>query len=292
MKRVRRTGFTLVELLVVIAIIGILVGLLLPAVQAAREAARRMSCNNNLRQLAIAVQNYESAYRVFPAGTVEPVGPIRSLPQGYHHNWLSQILPFIEEQVVYNHIDFAVGVYDSKNELVRQVGIEVFACPSSPDRGTDFWLSSYAGCHHDVESPIDGDNHGAFILNQPMAPRDVTDGLAHTLFLAEKIARPDTDLGWMSGTRATLRNTGDLINAGLPRIRNAWGSPVEDADEEQQGNDADLVVGGFASYHPGGCNVAFGDSRVVFQSSNTPLEVLQQLGHRSDGQLLMRRDDR
>ncbi len=106
----RRAGFTLVELLVVIAIIGILVALLLPAVQAAREAARRMSCMNNLGQLILAAQNYEMAFRTYPPGTVDEKGPIKNIPEGYHHNWISQLLPYMEQQVAYHHIDFSVSV--------------------------------------------------------------------------------------------------------------------------------------------------------------------------------------
>src|SRR5688572_19511410 len=101
MKYYKRSGFTLVELLVVIAIIGILVALLLPAVQAAREAARRMSCVNNLTQLILAVQNYDATYRVYPPGTLNPTGPIADVAQGQHHNWLIQLLPYFEEQNTY-----------------------------------------------------------------------------------------------------------------------------------------------------------------------------------------------
>jgi prepilin-type N-terminal cleavage/methylation domain-containing protein len=295
MKRGCRNGFTLVELLVVIAIIGILVALLLPAVQAAREAARRMACTNNLRQLALAVQNYESVYRVFPPGTIEPSGPIRSVPQGYHHNWISQILPFIEEQVTLNHIDFQVGVYDAANETVRQVRIEVLACPSSSDAAdSEFWLSSYVGCHHDEAAPIDADNHGVFFLNSEIGPREVSDGLAHTLFIGEKVGDRDGNLGWMSGTRATLRNAGHRVNANLPQVRSRWGGFVEDADpdEASQPGDAELFVGGFSSYHPGGINVAYGDARVMFLSQDTQPSVLKQLAHRSDGQLFIRRGNR
>ena len=98
MKYERRTAFTLVELLVVIAIIGILVALLLPAVQAAREAARRISCTNNLTQLILAVQNYEMSYRAYPPGTLEEKGPIVNEAKGYHHNWVSRLLPYIEKK--------------------------------------------------------------------------------------------------------------------------------------------------------------------------------------------------
>ena len=104
----------------VIAIIGILVALLLPAVQAAREAARRMSCTNNLCQLILAVQNYEMTFRVLPPGTVNDTGPIQNQPTGYHHNWITQILPYVEEQVIYNHVDFKVGVYDDANLPARR----------------------------------------------------------------------------------------------------------------------------------------------------------------------------
>lgn len=105
MRNRNRKAFTLVELLVVIAIIGILIALLLPAVQAAREAARRCSCTNNLSQMILAVQNYNMAHEVYPPGTINAEGPIASEPQGYHHNWISQILPYMEELSIYRHID-------------------------------------------------------------------------------------------------------------------------------------------------------------------------------------------
>ncbi len=86
----RRTAFTLIELLVVIAIISVLIALLLPAVQAAREAARRVQCVNNLMQLGIALHNYESSYEVLPPGSVNPTGPILNVPKGYHFSWMVQ----------------------------------------------------------------------------------------------------------------------------------------------------------------------------------------------------------
>ena len=131
--RIRSRGFTLVELLVVIAIIGILVGLLLPAVQAAREAARRMQCSNNMKQIALAMHNYESAYKKFPAGTTA-YWPQNILPvptrRGFRNNrnppvsrngwydgqwsWSAFILPFIEGQAIYNQIDFNIRPYTNE----------------------------------------------------------------------------------------------------------------------------------------------------------------------------------
>ena len=150
MRYQRRNGFTLVELLVVIAIIGILVSLLLPAVQAAREAARRTQCLNNLTQLVLAVQNFEMAHGVYPVGTQEDAGPIVNRPQGYHHGWLGQILPYAEQRNAYDQTDFEVGVYDIKNLPVRQLSLSLFACPSERQAGS---RSSYAGIHNDQRIP-------------------------------------------------------------------------------------------------------------------------------------------
>ncbi len=290
----KQRGFTLVELLVVIAIIGVLVALLLPAVQAAREAARRMSCVNNLSQLILATQNYQLAFQVYPPGSIDDQGPIKNVAQGYHHNWISQILPYLEEQNTYKHIDFSVGVYDPKNEQVRQVGIEILSCPSSPHNfNQDIWLSTYAGCHNDLEAPIDVDNNGVFSLNSSIRPIDVTDGLSHTIFIGEKYSEPEQDLGWMSGTRATLRNTGSLLNSDRPNSRRYDQIPLDEEDATSQaalaaGIAPELFVGGFSSPHPGGVNFAFGDASVRFMSGSTPLATLQQLAHRADGKLLMR----
>ncbi len=208
----RSRGFTLVELLVVIAIIGIMVGMGLPAVQASRESARRTECTSNLARLMLAVHGYHSAHDVFPAGTIDSAGPIRSEPHGFHHNWAMQSLPYLDAVNIFQHIDQKQGVYAPQNVAVRQLSVAVLKCPSEYiDAGSAVGVSSYAGSHHDVEAPIDVDNHGVFFLNSRLRDEDIRDGMAHTIFLAEKRVDPN-DLAWMSGTRATLRNTGTPIN--------------------------------------------------------------------------------
>ena len=207
MKSAKRPAFTLVELLVVIAIIGILIAMILPAVQGAREAARRSRCQQNLAQLSAAVQNYELAHEVYPPGTIDKQGPIHSAANGDHRNWIVHILPYLDETNAYRHIDQTVGVYDPKNAAVRALTVRPLECPSEATVSEDVPASNYAAVHHDVEAPIDADNHGVFFLNSRLRVRDITDGTSHTLFLGEKLVEPD-DLGWMSGTRVTLRNTG------------------------------------------------------------------------------------
>ena len=208
-KKSGRGGFTLIELLVVIAIIAVLIGLLLPAVQAAREAARRAQCVNNLMQLGIAVHNYESAHEVLPPGVVDPTDPIQNTPRGYHFGWLTQLLPYVEQKNVDRHLDRKVGVYAPANLSARLVVINTFLCPSDPGvrGGGNVAVSNYAGCHHDVEAPIAANNSGVFFLNSSVRYEDITDGSSSTIFIGEKTYE-GPDLGWASGTRATLRNTG------------------------------------------------------------------------------------
>ena len=209
MKRSAIRGFTLVELLVVIAIIGILISLILPAIQGSREAARRASCTNNMRQLIVGVHDYEMAHEHYPAGTVNEKGPIRSLPSGHHMSWIARILPYLDEPALYNSMDLSLSAYHQKNDRARQTSIMMLICPSNP---AGYWpYSNYAGCHHDVEAPIDSENRGVFFLNSQITRDGLKDGAAYTLFLGERMV-DDFELGWISGTSSTLRNTGTQLN--------------------------------------------------------------------------------
>jgi prepilin-type N-terminal cleavage/methylation domain-containing protein/prepilin-type processing-associated H-X9-DG protein len=273
-----RPAFTLVELLVVITIIAILIGMTLPAIQATRETARRASCQSHLTQLGTALHDYEAAHGVLPPGTVEPKGPIHNVPRGNHISWAVQLLPYIDEGVTFKHIDLAAGAYDKKNAAARGVRIAMLACPSEINvTAKELPVSSYAGCQHDVESPIDAGNAGVLFLNSRISARDVTDGVAHTIYLGEKRSGPN-DLGWMSGTRATLRNTGTRINATPGEQTGRAKKKGEKLDE--------LYVGGFGSCHPTGANFLFGDGAVRFLGNEIDMGIFKQLGNRADGKLL------
>lgn len=312
-----RKGFTLIELLVVIAIIAILIALLLPAVQQAREAARRAQCRNHLMQLGLALQNYEMAHEVLPPGSVNPTRPIMLgfLPPAlvgdevmvptesgewirsndvasrigpidgnvfYQFGWIVQILPYIEERNIYDHFDFSVSVYAKQNAAARSQDIAVLNCPSSPNAAGA--TSCYAGCYHDAEAPIDVDNTGVLFLNSSIKFDEITDGSSHTIFLGERTFG-GIDLGWASGTRSTLRNTGIPINTVSPFAGgSAFGvappSAVTDEDDS-----ALLYVGGFGSPHSGGAHFAFGDGSVRFLNENMSMQLYQQLGNRADGKL-------
>ncbi len=284
-RRFLRRGFTLVELLVVIAIIGILIALLLPAVQAAREAARRSQCCNNLVQIGIATTQYEAAHEVLPPGTINPKGPIRSEPAGYHMSWLVQILPYIEEGNAYRHVDFSVGVYDPKNAPVRKLVRSFALCPSDSGgsgKDKDAATNNYVGCHNEAESPIDANNHGVLFLNSHIGMRDIPDGTSYTILAGEKVIG-EKDLGWMSGTRATLRNTGTDINH-TPEPGNRQSRFANDPKKDIVAQDP-LYVGGFGSYHPGGANIVLVNGSVRFLSETIDRTVLTNLGNRADGQM-------
>jgi prepilin-type processing-associated H-X9-DG protein len=243
-------------------------------------------------QLGVALQNYETAHEVLPPGAVNQAGPIAEKPQGYHLSWVVQILPYIEQKNAYNRINFAHGVYDVQNGTVRAHGIGTLSCPSDggpSGRSSGVASNNYVGCHHDVEAPIDVTNHGVLFLNSSVRYEDISDGTSFTIFVGEAV-RGSSTLGWMSGTRATLRNTGWRINSKLlpPGMLSE-----DEEDDLAPGDDgkpdaeaASLAVGGFSSRHPGGANFAFGDGSVRFLKNTITARVLHALGNRADGEMV------
>ena len=278
-------GFTLVELLVVIAIIGILVGLLLPAVQAAREAARRCQCSNNLSQLGLAVHHYEFNAEQLPSGVINPEGPIRAEQIGQHVSWIVGILPYVEQSNAYRKFDQAAGAYAPVNKPVRAEPIPILLCPSHPnyvidrDDQSKFALTDYAGCHHDTEAPINDDNNGVLFLNSRLRLSKVFDGLSQTILLGE-IRDVSDSLGWVSGTRSSLRNT-SILNDPKTFDQNSYGVPVTAVEPA-----GSLRVGGFGSFHTGGAQFVFADGSMRFISTSIDEETYRKLGNRADGELL------
>jgi prepilin-type N-terminal cleavage/methylation domain-containing protein/prepilin-type processing-associated H-X9-DG protein len=288
-----RRAFTLIELLVVIAIIAVLIALLLPAVQSAREAARRAQCCNNLMQLGIAIVNYESSHERLPPGVVNSTGPVLDVPKGYHFGWLTQILPYCDQKNVYNHLNFNIGLYETQNFTARTIVSRSFLCPSDPgpSRGlTSVAMTSYAGIHNDVEAPIAANNSGVFFLNSSVRYEDITDGSSQTLFVSEKL-NDGLDQGWASGTRASLRNAGWLINSSKTQSSAVVG-PRSSGGADAEGENPDAVpgtpsfVGGASSRHPGGANFTFGDGSVRFLKNSMSLGILRLLANRADGEIL------
>jgi prepilin-type N-terminal cleavage/methylation domain-containing protein/prepilin-type processing-associated H-X9-DG protein len=279
-----RRAFTLVELLVVIAIIGILVGLLLPAVQAAREAARRMSCANNISQIGLAMHNFEFAAELLPSGTVNESGPIRNEPIGNHTSWTVKLLPYLEQSYLYRSIDTSKGVYDPANEGARRTQIATLICPSYPhysfagEESDDIGLSTYAACYSSTETPLDKANDGVFYLNSRTKFSEIDDGSSNTIFVSEKISE-NGDLGWMSGTRATLRN--GTISSAPKRFRPGLISMTTTSNPDN----GSLEMGGFASFHNSGCNALFGDGGVRYIPISIDPVALQKLCTRNGGEM-------
>ncbi len=194
----QRRGFTLVELLVVIAIIGILVALLLPAIQAAREAARRTECNNNLKQFALAAQNYHDVYQKLPAFSYSRVsgGSMVGVWEGFSAH--TMLLPYMEQQALFDRIDFNVPWHWGQNDAVKGETIEAFLCPSDIPpilSGTNIWAGG-PGCNYAVSigPTLDWDNSsttpGIFRARRETPYSMIVDGTSNTI-LASEVRRGD-----------------------------------------------------------------------------------------------------
>jgi prepilin-type N-terminal cleavage/methylation domain-containing protein len=324
-----RRGFTLIELLVTIAIISILVALLLPAVQQAREAARRSQCKNNLRQLGVALSSYYDGFTMLPAGCVNRRGPIAHRPAGFHHSLFWALLPHMDQSAAFAKLDQDVGAYDVANRPVAKQVVPTLICPSdiplrhSTDRVMrGAGLNNYVGVHHPVEAPIDTTNHGSFYVNSFLRYEEFSDGTANTIGIGEILKEP-TNLGWVSGTRSTLRNASEFNKAKKGRVRPYANDPATVVERSQEPEPApvpdeelflsepedgeepkpaepkegailrppapplavnlDYAVGGLTSLHTGGAHFQMMDSSVRFLSENINPVTFQQLADRADG---------
>ncbi|MFO0886064.1 MAG: DUF1559 domain-containing protein [Pirellulales bacterium] len=208
-----RKGFTLVELLVVIAIIGVLVALLLPAIQTAREAARRASCSNNLRQVGLALQNYHDTFKTFPpSGFYGRPNSSGGNPQlAYHHTWVTAILPFLEQKPLYDAINFNLPAYNQTipvngvNTPLQSSEVPTMRCPSdagyksgeqaqtwsfsvtnyAASEGYHWWPQAGLGSGQRPGISTYGDYAGLFAPSRTNGLRDVTDGTSNTIAVCE-----------------------------------------------------------------------------------------------------------
>lgn len=318
-----RSGFTLIELLVVIAIIAMLVALLLPAVQQAREAARRSSCMNNLKQLALAVHNYHDTHDRFPPGA-NPLasqyttpGVLSNLRNVY--GWGAKILPNLEHS----------GLYDSMNQNAEwtaaqgRVELTVFVCPSdaSPAFNMSYGASATSdafanlGTQNPATIPEDArvakSNYVASIgatfintsninrnnsagpsgFNSDIRMRDITDGLSNTIYFAER-----------DGVRTrgnAPNNVGGAIWIGTPKVYSGGNLnsthvrfPSSLSDSSLYGINGPLtgtsayVSLSASSMHMNGVNIALCDGSVRFLNENIHWETLSNLAKRGDGNVI------
>lgn len=306
--RAPRRAFTLVELLVVIAIIGVLLGLLLPAVQSARQAAARLQCQNNLKQIALACHNFESANRMFPRSntTVAP-----------WHGWIAQVLPYVEQENVRNIYSMSANWYDVANEPARKVQVPTLLCPSTPSADR-IGSSAVAGV---TGSPFMGaawDYTNVSVVAQPLLAylnypnpaaygsiwrgvisstgsrtAEITDGLSSTLMVTEDAGRPEY---WVKGRRI-LNLAPPFGGAGNGVVTGGlWADHQKGFGIEGTSTDGLTLVGPCAincnnayeiyAFHSGGANAALADGSVRFLSDSISIRTLAELSTRAAGEVV------
>jgi prepilin-type N-terminal cleavage/methylation domain-containing protein/prepilin-type processing-associated H-X9-DG protein len=293
--RFAKCGFTLVELLVVIAIIAILVALLLPAVQAAREAARRLQCLNNLHQIGLGLHNYENVFETFPYGmTLFHVGG-PGYPWRAGWAWSAVILPHMDGKNSYDRFNFDLGYSQPQNARAIRTSFSFYHCPSAPPPiwvdccgaiagNKDTSSTNYGGIathRDDVEhgrspsshfnTPDDSVETGILHVAGLHAVREVSDGLSHTLMVGEVVYILDDPYAqYTEGSTVTnywvsenVLTTGSGINDGGHNFKNR----------------------AIYAEHPGGANFLFGDGHVRFISEAIPQRELFALTTRAGGEV-------
>jgi prepilin-type N-terminal cleavage/methylation domain-containing protein len=297
-----RRAFTLIELLVVIAIISVLIGLLLPAVQKAREAASRMSCSNNLKQIGLAMHNYESAHQRLPPSRVNPsivyVLPVQhdNLIHSGGATWAVFILPSLEQDNLYNRWDLGVPYYNQRPDA-RQYNVKGYFCPSRrtdkdglsvfgdkppihPFSGYPHFpggLSDYAAVVDpsgvDTPDEFHPSVNGSFRVDIGFRFADFSDGLSHTLLVGEKqVARGKFGVGW---TDCSTYN-GNFPTCSTRAASRAYPLTSNPHDTGWK----------FGSSHVGLVQFCFGDGGVRTLPDSIDPRILELLGTRNDGQVI------
>jgi prepilin-type N-terminal cleavage/methylation domain-containing protein len=302
-------GFTLVELLVVIAIIGILVGLLLPAVQQAREAARRMSCSNNMRQLSLATLNYESSFKVLPPGW-----------NNHGTLWSAAILPQIEQASLYSTLIFAesgIGNWDNRsspNYLACQTPVSLLQCPSCPyltpanyngiERRVPISYRANGGSRvssddtstrplPNTQSFEETNLDGAMFACSRVRLRDFTDGLSRTVMFGESRTDPEfvkdgQGMDWWAFGSPQADPCRCDGGTGGTEFTEAAGSMLVQPNSAVtnpalQGH---LLEVAFGSFHSGGTMFGKADGSVVYVSDSTDIKVINAVGSRNGSETL------
>lgn len=302
----RRRGFTLIELLVVIAIIAVLIALLLPAVQQAREAARRTQCRNNLKQIGLALHNYESAHLVFPPSSTSGfgrgvwnypgTGP--SDPNIHLHSFASLILPYLDQANMSNQIDYNVSALDPTNQPIAALLPPSYRCPSyvgaefSKDPlyvtsvGYDkFAIRNYVAMGAKTVLSLSGvvPAEGVMYPGSKTGFRDITDGTSNTFVVAE--SREEASAVWIDGTTAAVAaRWADFTSP-------TFGGSTSSINFTPyfQGGIFPNSIGqnyGPSSLHEGGCMHLLGDGSARFTSENIDVNTYEALVTRNGGEVI------
>lgn len=317
----RLAGFTLIELLVVIAIIGVLIGLLLPAVQKVREAANRMRCANNLKQIGVAMHNYHSAYDCFPMG-ITTAARFGAFNQGSQNLPLNQkefpyvlhfLLPFVEQdayfsalgQPIYSNFYYDTAASQLYPTQACNVPLSVFLCPTDPGPQltgpNGFTKTSYLGL---FSGSNDGDGYSipnaaqraVFAYNQTTRISQITDGTSNSMALVEYLrgtsdpndARANFYSNW-AGRKCIY--TSLTPNSSAPDVLYTQFCPSNFNVPGQNlpcvgSGSTTATYAGARSRHTGGVNVVFCDGHVSFMTDSVPLSTWQALGWIADGQTI------
>jgi len=289
--RPARRAFTLVELLVVIAIIGVLIALLLPAVQAAREAARRTSCMNNMRQIGVGLLNYENALGCFPPSGTHTYDTASSAPLPPSTNrkwgWGTLILPYLENQAWAELVDTNLLIHQGNNPFAVKTIIPLYLCPSAGEgmlvHGTgnipgdeDVGETNYAGVatyRTNVRRARTHDGEGVIYIRSNIKITDITDGTSKTLLIAETDVIQDNDPSKSECDNPATCNLGRSWSFSN-QVTTGFG-----INDPEHGFFED---GDIQSYHPGLANFMYADGHVRSISDNVDLPVLIGLTTREE----------